>query len=162
MRSPGNRPRFAADEMLGSLAKWLRIMGYDTSYERDMKDDDILEGARMQGRFLLTRDKLLARKASPDGLYIASDVIGEQVGQVARHFRLDFDEKGTRCAVCNGALALITKEEASYSVPPRSLSMTDEFFRCSVCGQIFWKGTHWNNILKKLSEFGVDQGMSRE
>jgi len=148
--------------MLGSLAKWLRIIGYDTVYERDKNDDEILERARTEGRYLLTRDKLLAQKAGQDGLYIISDAISEQVRQVTQAFRLNFDEKGTRCALCSGELVIITKEEASSSVPPRSLSMTDEFFKCSRCGQVFWKGTHWNNILKKLSEFGIGHEMSLE
>ena len=64
------RPRFSADEMLGSLARWLRLMGYDTRYERDSNDTDILERARLDDRILLTRDKKLAERAEERGLYI--------------------------------------------------------------------------------------------
>ncbi len=64
------RPRFLADEMLGTLVKWLRIMGYDTLYAKDMKDGEIAAMARGEGRTLLTRDKALARTVAGTGLYI--------------------------------------------------------------------------------------------
>ncbi|MCE5295789.1 MAG: Mut7-C RNAse domain-containing protein [Euryarchaeota archaeon] len=163
MRSLGNRrPRFAADGMLGSLAKWLRITGYDASYARDEKDDDILMKARAEGRVLLTRDKLLAQKAGDDGVFVDSEVIDEQIRQVFGLFHLHFDEKGTRCALCNGDLVVVPKEEVSPLVPPRSLAMTDDFLRCSGCGKIYWKGTHWKNILEKLKRLGIDQDRSFE
>ncbi|MFA5312502.1 MAG: Mut7-C RNAse domain-containing protein [Methanomassiliicoccales archaeon] len=161
MRSSGKgRPRFSADEMLGSLAKWLRIMGYDTSYERDKKDDDILSLARAEDRILLTRDKLLAQKAGCDGTYVDSGSVDEQIRQVSRQYGLDLDERGTRCAVCNGQLVTVPKQEASPLVPPRSLAMMEEFFRCPGCGKMYWKGTHWQNMIEKLRRLGVDQDRS--
>ena len=83
------RPRFLADEMLGTLVKWLRIMGYDTSYAKDMKDGEIAALAMREGRSLLTRDKALAKTVGCSGLYVVSDVIEEQVAQVARSLWAD-------------------------------------------------------------------------
>jgi uncharacterized protein with PIN domain len=149
------RARFQVDEMLGTLAKWLRIMGYDTTYDKDRTDGEIAASAKRDDRALLTRDKMLARMVGKAGLYIVSDVIEEQVSQVVEAYGLEFDESFTRCAVCNGVLSRISKEEAEGEVPERSLSMTEEFFRCRGCSKVYWKGTHWKNIIDRLEEFGL-------
>jgi uncharacterized protein with PIN domain len=148
-----DRHRFDADEMLGSLAKWLRILGYDTTYERDKKDDEIMDFARRESRSLLTRDKVLAKRMAGSSLYVESDVLDEQVGQVVRAFDLNFDEEKTRCALCNGTLHRIDKKEAEQDAPERSLAMTDEFFRCNDCKKLYWKGTHWKMILDRVRSF---------
>jgi uncharacterized protein with PIN domain len=148
-----DRYRFDADEMLGSLAKWLRILGYDTTYERDKRDDEIMEFARRESRLLLTRDKVLAKRMAGSSLYVQSDVLDEQVGQVVRAFDLHFNEEMTRCALCNGTLHRIDKKEAKKDAPERSLAMTDEFFRCKDCKKLYWKGTHWKMILDRVRSF---------
>jgi uncharacterized protein with PIN domain len=148
-----DRPRFDVDEMLGSLAKWLRILGYDATYERDKKDDAIVEFARNESRLLLTRDKVLAKRMGGNALYVNSDVLDDQVRQVVRTFDLHFDEDRTRCARCNGPLQRIDKVEAEREAPERSLTMTDEFFRCDDCKKLYWKGTHWKMILARIGSF---------
>ncbi|QLH74845.1 MAG: Mut7-C RNAse domain-containing protein [Methanomassiliicoccales archaeon] len=157
-----SRPRFAADEMLGSLAKWLRILGYDTTYEKDKKDDEILKLAIEEGRVLLTRDKGLARSAEDNALYIESDDIDEQLRQVVSRYRLVFNEGFTRCASCGGDLMRVSREEASKEVPARSLAMTDEFFRCVSCGQYYWKGTHWKSMTERIDSLGIPHERSLE
>jgi hypothetical protein len=149
------RPRFLADEMLGTLVKWLRIMGYDTGYAKDMRDEDIKAMAVREGRALLTRDKALARAAGGSGLYVDSDVIEEQVAQVAKAYGLDFDASNTRCALCNGTLKPISRDEARKEAPARSLDMTERFFRCEGCRRLYWEGTHWNNIKERMRDFGL-------
>ena len=148
------RPRFAADEMLGSLAKWLRIMGYDTSYCKGMEDREITLAASSEGRRLLTRDKDLAKR-STGSTYVESDVLEEQVMQVVQKFDLHFEQRFTRCAICNGNLDQVEKDSVLDEVPPRSLQMTDEFYRCSSCGKVYWKGTHWKNMMERMADFGV-------
>ena len=156
------RPRFSADEMLGSLARWLRLMGYDTRYERDSDDSGILERAMLDGRVLLTRDKNLAERAGERGLYIDSVDLDDQVGQVALAFGLAFDEDLSRCTVCNGEIAPISKDEASKGVPDGALRSNERFFRCSSCGKYYWKGSHWKNIRKRMAALtGPAQDSSR-
>jgi uncharacterized protein with PIN domain len=150
-----DRPRFHVDEMLGTLAKWLRIMGYDTVYDRDRTDGEIAASAEREGRALLTRDKMLARKVGGSGLYIVSDVLEEQVAQVVGVYGLEFDEGLTRCAVCNGVLVRISMAEAEKEAPEGSLRMTDEFFRCPGCAKVYWKGTHWKSIVGRMEDFGL-------
>jgi uncharacterized protein with PIN domain len=156
------RPRFSADEMLGSLARWLRLMGYDTWYERDSSDTNILRRALLDGRILLTRDKKLAERAKDKGLYIEGRDQDDQIRQVILAFDLVFDEQLSRCTVCNGELMLIGKEEASKGVPEGALRSNEQFFRCRSCGKYYWKGSHWNNIRRKMEELArPDQESSR-
>jgi uncharacterized protein len=148
--------------MLGSLARWLRLMGYDTWYERDSSDTNILRRALLDGRILLTRDKKLAERAKDKGLYIEGRDQDDQIRQVILAFDLVFDEQLSRCTVCNGELMLIGKEEASKGVPEGALRSNEQFFRCRSCGKYYWKGSHWNNIRKKMEVLArPDQESSR-
>lgn len=157
----GRRPRFAADEMLGSLARWLRIMGYDTTYQKDMADEEILRHAREEGRVLLSRDRELVGRAGESGMYVESDDPTAQLRQVFSAFSLTADERLTRCTVCNGDLETVDVSEVRDSVPPGVLENNDEFFRCVRCHKIYWKGTHWNRIMRTLeglSDEGTGSG----
>ena len=156
------RIRFSADEMLGSLARWLRLMGYDTCYERDSGDTEILERAIFDDRILLTRDKNLAERAGERGLYVSARDHDDQIRQVMMAFKLTFDEDRSRCTACNGDLILITKEEASNGVPEGALRSNEQFFRCGSCGKYYWKGSHWNNIRRMMATLtGSDHESSR-
>ena len=145
-------PKFLADEMLGTLARWLRIMGYDTEYARDMADDEILQHAAKGDRFILTRDRELARRAGGRAMLVRSDDGAEQLEDVVRRFGLEFDENRTRCTMCNSELAPVTPEEASEQVPPRVLERHNEFLACPSCGRMYWKGTHWTGIREHINE----------
>jgi len=149
-----DRPLFSADEMLGSLARWLRIMGYDTRYFRDREDNEILETSQKEGRVLLTRDRELADRAGVGGLYVESDDLTEQLRQLSRVFSLQLDEERTRCTVCNSPLEEVGPEEVAGLVPEGALKNNDRFFRCTGCGKIYWKGSHWTNIRSRLRDIG--------
>jgi len=151
------RPKFAADEMLGSLSRWLRIMGYDTTYEKDMEDADILRLANAEERILLTRDRDLVRRTKGRGLYIESDDLSEQLRQVFDAFDLRLDETLTRCTVCNGDLEVVQPSEVKDRVPVGALENNNEFYRCTKCGKIYWKGSHWDNILDRLGALDSDR-----
>lgn len=151
------RPRFAVDEMLGSLARWLRIMGYDTTYEKDRGDNEILRRATEGGRSLLTRDEELALRGRPSSLYITSDELDSQLLQVIQAYSLEADESLARCTKCNGTLALVPKEEVSGDVPTGALEKNHEFFRCASCNKVYWKGSHWDNIRRRLAELDAQR-----
>ena len=97
------RPRFALDGMLGSLARWLRIMGYDSIYEGNIDDTVLLHRAAAEQRFLITRDKQLALRAGDGGILITSDRLEDQLSMMVERFHLGFGETPSRCTVCNGA-----------------------------------------------------------
>ncbi len=154
---PPNRPRFAVDEMLGTLARWLRIMGYDATYEKDHGDEEIVNATRVEGRILLTRDRELASRMDESGLYIDSDRLEEQLRQVWKAFSLKPDQDMARCTVCNGELELIDEQKAKDKVPESVFLSNREFFQCRKCGKIYWRGTHWLNIKKRLAALDPDQ-----
>ncbi len=156
------RPRFSADEMLGSLARWLRLMGYDTLYEKNSSDTNILQRARLEGRILLTRDKKLAERANIGGLYINARELDDQIRQVWMAYGLSFDEDLSRCANCNGELMTVSKDAASERVPEGALRSNEQFYQCRSCGKFYWKGSHWKNIRNRMcSMTRSDQDSSR-
>jgi uncharacterized protein with PIN domain len=139
------------DVMLGKLATYLRMCGYDTAYALDRgveADDRLLELARSEGRLLVTRDAQLARRA--DGLLLESTAVTDQLRELAdAGFCLELSEP-TRCAKCNGELVAVVAdaETPEYAPDPAEL----QIWRCQNCGQHFWKGSHWGSVETALSE----------
>ena len=146
------KPRFAADEMLGSLARWLRLMGYDTTYAKDVGDTELIETTRSNGRFLLTRDRELAERAGDRGFYVESDDLDTQLRAVSARFGIEPDPENARCTVCNGELRTVTREDAKGNVPEGALENNTSFYVCSRCGKYYWRGSHWKNITKRLQD----------
>lgn len=153
MSETDQSPQFIADHMLGSLARWLRMMGYDTVYDKSMDDAAIAESARAGSRFILTRDQELSKE--PGAYYLESDNLESQLKAVATRFGLKFNEDKIRCSVCNGQLSELAKSDAVGSVPEGALQANDKFWRCSRCGKVFWKGTHWNGIMERLRKLSL-------
>ena len=153
MNSGDSTPKFIADHMLGSLARWLRMMGYDTVYDKRLDDAGIAQLARAEGRFVLTRDGELSKE--PAAFYVENDDLDSQLKAVATKFGLKFNEGMIRCSVCNGALRDLPKAEATGSVPEGALQANDKFWKCTQCGKVFWKGTHWNGIMERLKKLNL-------
>lgn len=135
---------FIADVMLGRLAKWLRILGYDTLYFRDAHDGRLVTLAQREGRILLTRDtRILLRRRLCPMLFIHHDRVWDQLRQVAQELGLTVgDRLGSRCIRCNRSLAPLAKNRAMGRVPEYVFRHHDAFFQCEECGRIFWGGTH--------------------
>lgn len=140
--------RFVADSMLGRLAKWLRILGYDTLYFRDAQDGQLVALARREGRILLTRDtRLLLRRRRCPILFVHDDRVWDQLKQVAGELGLNVGPRlGSRCLRCNRALAPLAKAGAAGRVPEYVFHRHDVFFHCEECGRIFWGGTHLTHM----------------
>ncbi len=146
--------KFIADAMLGRLARWLRILGYDVSYESSISDDDLIARAIREHRIILTMDrKLTERESAKNSLLIKSPSYKEQLKQVITHYNIDY-KSGifTRCLVCNSLLASIEKEKIKDKVPPYVYLTQDEFDICQQCGRIYWSGTHRVKMLGMLGE----------
>ena len=129
--------------MLGRLATWLRLLGYDTEYSQ-AEDDLLVRRAREERRILLTRDTgLLRRRQLPCHLYIQSDHVKIQVHQVVRSLALDLSNiPARRCARCNVVLESRTKADVVGRVPEFVWSHHDTFWGCQNCGRIYWAGSH--------------------
>lgn len=149
-------PRFMADAMLGRLARWLRILGYDTAYERDIPDEALIDRALREDRWLLTRDGYLVERKVLRGRHtlIASDDFEEQLSQLHRDLKLDLDvnhHRGYRCADCNVVLISISHDDAVPLVPPFVARQHRAFLQCPQCRRIFWPGTHWDDLRARLA-----------
>ena len=151
-------PTFLLDGMLGSLARWLRIMGYDSVYRKDLADGDMLN--MLGERSLLTRDKQLAQRAGPRGFYLESDDLDLQLSAVAERFGLRPDPERTRCTACNGELEKAAKDEIRDEVGEGTWNGHQDFWRCRECGKVYWQGAHWKNIRRRLEAFSTGPGSS--
>lgn len=136
--------RFIADVMLGRLARWLRFLGFDTLYYPDISDTKLINIAREQDRFLLTRDsRLIKRKGLRNYLLIRDNNSYHQLLQVLKEFKIKEINSFSRCVVCNGQLIKISdKIQIKNSVPEHVFLQYKEFFRCNNCGKIYWEGSH--------------------
>jgi uncharacterized protein len=143
-------PRFLADHMVGRLATWLRVLGYDTEYAGNLSDAAIAGQAQREDRILLTRDRELARRKNIRVLLIASEKVDEQLAQVVSAYGCLRDEGEARCPVCNGALDDLAREEAQGRVPAHVYATQERFWLCRGCGRTYWQGTHWEAIQKRL------------
>jgi len=146
--------RFVADCMLGKLAKWLKILGFDTAYFSRVEDDDLLVFAQNESRVLLTRDNGLIEKAkNVPALFINSEKWSEQIQQVLKEFNLKGKTKpNSRCIECNTVLRTLPQEQAKNMVTPFIYKNADVFSLCPECGRVFWKGTHHSNMEAKIAK----------
>ena len=134
--------RFLVDSMLGTLAKWLRILGYDTLYDAHLDDGELVRLALSDHRLLLTRDRGLAARRGPVSLIIESTDLREQVAQVLDFIGGERPTAFSRCPRCNTPLQEATKEEARGRVPAFTFQTQSEFWLCPECRQFYWAGTH--------------------
>ena len=145
-----NLTRFVVDGMLGSLARWLRILGYDTDYVNQRDDAELVRIARAEDRVLLTRDRELAARRGVKTLLIESQSLDDQLAQVTAAFPLPPGAHLGRCSVCNTALVEAAPEEIAHRVPSYVLKRHPHFRRCPGCDRVYWRGTHWRNMQARL------------
>jgi len=145
------------DQMLGSLATWLRFLGIDTFYANDqITDDELLTIAVLEKRVLITRDKELimrARKKQHPVIPISSIDLDEQLSKVISEISFDPDSILTRCSLCNSILRSIEKKEVHENVPKKVYESHHKFWICPSCKKIYWKGSHYDEIIKKIKTF---------
>jgi len=148
-----SRPTFLADEMLGRLAKWLRLLGYDTKYVWGIPDSDLLDIAESEDRVILTRDTLLVRrKRCQKYIFVHGDHWRDQLKQVFTAAKLDCESALTICAVCNKPLASVGKSLIKSRVPPYVYETRQRFSMCSGCSRVYWTATHTEEIMGELAE----------
>ncbi len=145
--------------MLGTLAKWLRFMGFDTEYPGPLDDTELLAMAHRDGRVLLTRDKELASR-SPEAIRVRSDDLDEQIREVAARLGLRIVDPLSRCSLCNAVLVLASPQEVGDLVPEGVLARHDTFWRCPSCGKVYWQGSHWDRMVERLNR--LDAADARE
>jgi uncharacterized protein len=145
--------KFITDTNLGKLAKWLRILGYDTVVYRGEADRNFLRKAEKEGRVVLTRKKdMAARQFSGKLVTVGSDHVQEQLREVMEELSVSADVSRlfSICVRCNEALVAVDKENVAGLVPAFVYDIHSTFRRCPGCKGIFWPGTHIDNALNHL------------
>lgn len=147
--------KFAVDSMLGKLAKWLRIMGYDVIYSPMIEDDYLMWLSSIEGRIVITRDtKLFKKIGTINSFFVKSDKLKEQVLEIIKGFGLNpEDNVFSRCVNCNTKLTQLPKGKASGLVPEYVFLNCEEFYFCASCKKVYWDGTHTANMKKMIDSF---------
>jgi uncharacterized protein with PIN domain len=144
----GAERRFLADAMLGRLARWLRLLGFDCAWEREIDDAELVRRGVLEGRIVLSRDRALADEWRVSGLHILrAEGLREQLLEVLRRYELaDAVRLFSRCAACNAELRPASPAAVARRVPARVLADRDAFTECPGCGRVYWQGTHAERI----------------
>ena len=150
-------PRFVLDNHLGRLTAYLRMLGFDCLYWNDSEDAQLAESAKQEGRILLSRDRrLLMRKSVMDGYCLRSLDSFEQLTEVARRFDLAHRALPFhRCLRCNHSLEPVSKDKILDRLEPLTKKYFDEFHICPACGQIYWKGSHFERMQKLVEQIAT-------
>ena len=145
--------KFAVDSHLGRLAGYLRMAGFDTFYEREVKDEILARTSRFERRILLTRDRgLLKRSLVTHGYYVRENLPIQQLAEVIRRFDLQSSiHPFRRCIPCNGLLEPVSKEAILELLPPSIQQRHSEFHQCTSCKKVYWAGSHYERM-KTLCE----------
>lgn len=146
-------PKLLVDGMLGRLAKWLRILGYDTAYDPQLDDNELVRRARAEGRRLLTRDHELAGRPGVHSLLIEGEQLATQMAQVRSQLGPADGDAFSRCPVCNASLVATSTQQVRNRVPPFVLRSHSRFHRCPSCDRIYWPGSHWRRMREQLAQF---------
>ncbi len=154
-----NAPKFIVDCNVGKLAKWLRLMGYDTRFFNGSDDSQLVTMAQAEGRVILSRDtQIMKRRVITRGqlkaVLIHSDEPELQIRQVIDALGLDSQFRPfTLCLECNQVLVERDKEEVKDLVPPYVFQTQSQFMQCPACHRLYWRGTHWQAMAKTLKKF---------
>jgi len=135
--------------MLGRLARLMRFAGYDVEYDNRVDDDTLRKKSRF--KVVLTKDRPLAASIRSDRVYFVQAIGGEtQLAEI----RKKFPAIGlSRCLICNRVIRRISKKRIQHLVPPFVFNKNEEFFSCSQCQRVYWRGTHFNRMLGYMASW---------
>jgi len=144
--------KFILTKELGRLARWLRLLGFDTVYF-DLDDiKKLFLIAFNENRIIVTKIRALSGAKNFKVVYVKSDILKDQIRELIRKIDIKKDYLFTRCADCNKRLVRVDKEEIKGFVPEYVYTTQRQFFRCPQCAKIFWRATHWDLARGYLNE----------
>jgi len=153
-----NEMNFFVDAMLGNIAKKLRLMGFDVRYLADIEDDELIKQAKNEKRIIISRDAELIRKGLKIGtksIFIKNQKEIEQLREIINKLNLKIIKINgdiARCPKCNSKTQSILKQNIYKKIPNKILEYNDKFWKCELCDQIYWEGTHIKNLQKIVGE----------
>lgn len=149
-----DHPRFVLDVHLGKLAAYLRMLGFDSLYNNHYDDPDLADISENEERVLLTCDrKLLMRKQITLGYFVRSRRPQQQLLEVVFRYNLYNQSKPfTRCILCNGEMQPVEKSTIELQLQEKTKQHYDDFFQCSSCRKIYWKGSHYLKMKQIIND----------
>ena len=153
-KTPLRRNKFIADINLGNIVKYMRALGLDLFYDSLLSTREIIEISERENRIILTKNsKLLKFKDVSHGIFIRPGTTTEQIRRIIDYLDIKDDIKPfSRCLQCNTLLDVVPKENILNKIPPMTIEFCDEYFQCQSCGKIYWKGTHFINMMRVLKQ----------
>ncbi len=151
--------KFIVDANLGKLAKDLRMLGYDTLYYPGKDFHELIRLARLEGRTILTRNaRLTAKGVDGEVILVTEDSPALQLEELLRKRIVSLDKGNlfSRCLLCNSAVVRTGRREVEGKVPDYIFHLHQEFYRCSQCQQIYWPGSHFEGMKKRLESYRED------
>jgi len=147
-------PRFILDTHLGRLARFLRMLGFDSAYGNRAEDDELARRSAVEDRIMLTRDRgVLRRSVVRLGYLLRSDDPYRQLTEVAGRYELAVQAQPfSRCIRCNGRIEPVDKADVAERLAPRTLRYYDVFGRCDSCAAVYWQGSHYERMQGLVSE----------
>jgi len=151
---PLRRNKFIADINLGNVVKYMRALGFDLFFDSLLSTREIIEISKRENRIILTKDsKLLKFKDVSHGIFIRPGKTTEQIRRIINYLDIKDDIKPfSRCLQCNTLLDVVPKEKILNKIPPMTIEFYDEYVQCQSCDKIYWKGTHFINMMKILKQ----------
>lgn len=150
--------KFIADNNVSKLARWLRLIGYDTLLFREKDDGQMIKIALSENRVILTKDtQFMKRRLVTNGtlrtIHITQDDPKLQVQEVVRTLNLNYHFKPfSLCLECNQVLIARGKEDVKSLIPAHVFETQTQYTECPTCHRIYWPGTHWQAMVKKLQD----------
>jgi len=144
---------------VGKLTKWLRMMGYDTLFFDGSDDSLMVRKALVDGRAILTRDTgIMKRRVVTSGRLRAILINSEEPEQQMQQLMEALDLKRqfrpfTLCLECNQPLVARSQEDVKDRVPPHVYKTQSQYMECPACHRIYWQGTHWVAMTRKMEKF---------
>ena len=156
--------KFIVDHNVGKLARWLRMMGYDSVFFDGEDDSSMVRQALAEGRIILTRDtEIMKRRVVTSGRLKAVLIESEEPEQQIRQLMDTLDLKHqlrpfTLCLECNHPLVGRSRKEVEDRVPPYVYRTQSQYMECPACHRIYWRGTHWQAMTRKLDKLASVSG----
>ncbi len=156
--APLRRLRFIADAHLGGLARFLRMLGFDTRYDNAFYDSEVRRIAAGEDRIVLTRDRALLKCADvTHGCFVHARKPEEQIREIVQRLQLEHEARPfTLCLTCNAPLEPVAKSAVVDRIPPKAAEFYERFSTCRVCNGIFWEGSHWKRMRMVLAGLGIE------
>ncbi len=151
-KQPLRKTKFILDVHLGQLAKYLRLLGFDTYYTNHLSDPEIIDKSIDENRIILTRDYgILKHKQVTHGYFVRSQDSKTQLKEVMQRFDLkDKIKPFSRCSVCNGMVRKVEKKKIEHLLLEKTKNYFTRFYQCTSCQKIYWEGSHYEDIKRLI------------